>query len=131
MMGFRSADTIRQKFIARRWLNPDVDSEEIKAVSPINYIQNIRVPSLHAYGRYDPRVTKDQGEVLEARLKATGKKHQYISVENEGHGFNKFENRMAFYGTMDAFLQQYLPADKIGNVIIGPLEILQLPAKAP
>ena len=131
MLGFRSADTVRQKFIARRWLNPDIDGAEIKAVSPINYIENIRVPSLHAYGRYDPRVTKDQGEVLEARLKATGKKYQYISVENEGHGFNKFENRMAFYGTMDAFLRQYLPAEKIGNVIIAPMKILSLPAQTP
>jgi hypothetical protein len=52
-------------------------------------------------------------------------------VENEGHGFNKFENRMAFYGTMDAFLRQYLPAEKIGNVIIAPMKILQLPAQNP
>ena len=62
-----------QQSIARRWLNPDTEKKEINAVSPIYFINNIRVPSLHAYGRYDPRVTIDQGEVLKRELKKHGK----------------------------------------------------------
>lgn len=130
MEAFRNINSVGRKSIARRMLNPDTEGNEIKAVSPINFIENIRVPSLHAYGRYDPRVRKDQGEILEARLKKTGKTFKYIFVENEGHGFNKFENRMAFYGEMDAFLKHYLPAGKSDPVSQTPSQGPDLPAKS-
>ena len=130
ILGFRNALKPTQKFIARRWLNPDVDGAQIKATSPMNFVENIRVPSLHAYGTYDPRVTKDQGQVLRDRLNKYGKNFKYIEVENEGHGFGKLENRLGFYREMDAFLKQYMPAEIAGTVRIAPLKILELPAKS-
>lgn len=130
MQGFRNRSKVRQDSIARRWLNPDTEKKEINAVSPINFIKNIQVPSLHAYGRYDPRVTIDQGEVLKDELKKHGKNFKYIEVENEGHGFNKFENKIAFYGEMDAFLKQYMPTESAAGVKVLPTSVIQLPAKS-
>ena len=129
LQGFRNRNKVSQQSIARRWLNPDTEKKEIGAVSPINFIKNIQVPSLHAYGRYDPRVTIDQGEVLKDELKKHGKNFKFIEVENEGHGFNKFENKIAFYGEMDAFLKQYMPVENAAGVKVGPTKVIQMPAK--
>ena len=131
MLGFRQSYKPQQDFVARRWLNPDVDGKQIHAVSPIHFIHNIRVPSLHAYGEYDPRVTKDQGAALKGELEKYKKNFKYIQIENEGHGFNKFENRMAFYGEMEVFLRQYMPAEKTGHMKVGDTRVLELPAKTP
>lgn len=129
--GFRGAYRPQREQIARRWLNPDdaTDKKQIYATSPINFIENIRVPSLHAYGEYDPRVTKDQGAVLKAALEKHNKTFKYIQVENEGHGFKKAENAIAFYGAMETFLQQYMPAENMGHVKIGDSKVIEMPAK--
>lgn len=110
MTSFRNASKSRQVFVAKRWLNPDKDQEQIKATSPINFVANIRVPSLHAYGRNDPRVTVDHGEVLRDRLTKAGKDFEFHIEDTEGHGFNRFENRLGFYARMETFLKKHLPA---------------------
>lgn len=111
MTSFRNAPKSRQAFVEKRWLNPDKDQAQIKATSPVHFVANIRVPSLHAYGRNDPRVTIDQGEVLRDRLAKAGKDFEFFIEETEGHGFNKFENRLGFYARMEAFLKKHLPAE--------------------
>jgi len=119
-----------QKYVARRWLHRDIDKEQIHATSPVNFIANIRVPSLHAYGKYDPRVTIDQGEVLEQQLKKHGKDYEYVVVSNEGHGFNKFENRIDFYRKVEAFLERHMPAYMPdAQAKPGPLKVVEMPAK--
>lgn len=129
MLQFRGAGKIFQKFIGRQWLNPDVDVAQMKATSPINFIQKIRVPTLHAYGKYDPRVTIDQGDVLKAELKKHGKDFEYIEVENEGHGFRNLENRMGFYLAVETFLKKHMPVENAAGVKIGPTKVIQMPAK--
>lgn len=110
MNNFTNLSKPTQEYLSRRFLHPHKDAEQIKATSPVNHVEKIRVPLLMAYGEYDPRVTIDHGEVLEAALKKHGKEYKNIVVRNEGHGFNKFENRIAFYREMDAFLKRNVPA---------------------
>lgn len=112
MLNFNALRKPAQEFVARRWLHPLKDAKQIHDTSPVNFVQHIRVPLLMAYGEYDPRVTKDHGEVLEAALKKHGKKYKSIVVGNEGHGFRKFENRLGFYRELDAFLADHLRKPK-------------------
>lgn len=128
MLGFNNMTKPMQQFMSRRWLHPLKDAKQIYDTSPVNFVQNIRVPLLMAYGEYDPRVTIDHGIVLENALKKHGKTYKNIVVGNEGHGFNKFENRIAFYREMDAFFAANLRTPK-GSVEIGPLQVKELPAK--
>jgi len=128
MNAFNNLPKPAQEYLARRFLHPFKDAEQIKATSPANHVKNIRVPLLMAYGEYDPRVTIDHGEYLEQQLKKYGKEYKNIVVGNEGHGFNKFENRIAFYREMDQFFAKHL-RPKREEVILGPLQVKELPAK--
>ncbi len=118
-----------QRFVARRWGSPLGDKAQLEATSPVNFVERIRVPLLMAYGKYDPRVRIDQGEVLEERLRKTGRPFTNIVVENEGHGFGKVENRLAFYEQVDAFLRQNLAGIPSGRVEIKEAKVLEMPAK--
>ncbi len=127
MLGFNNMTKPVQAFVSRRWLHPLKDAQQIKDTSPVNFVQNIRVPLLMAYGEYDPRVTIDHGKVLETALKKHGKTYKNIVVGNEGHGFNKFENRITFYKEMDAFLAEHLRTPRT-RVELGPLKVKEMPA---
>lgn len=128
MLGFNNMPKPMQAFMSRRWLHPLKDRKQIYDTSPINFVDNIRVPLLMAYGEYDPRVTIDHGVVLEEALKKFGKTYQNIVVGNEGHGFNKFENRIAFYRQMEVFFAENLHNQR-GRVKLAPLEVKGMPAK--
>lgn len=128
MLGFNSMPKPQQEYMARRWLHPLKDAKQIHDTSPVNFVENIRVPLLMAYGEYDPRVTIDHGQVLEAALKKYGKSYKNIVIGNEGHGFNKYENRLIFYKEMDAFFAKNLRVPGV-KVTPGPVKVIEMPAK--
>ena len=101
-----------------RDLHPVKDAELLHAVNPVLHVQNIRVPLFAAYGKNDPRVRFDQWQILEARLKEYGKTYDYLVEENEGHGFRKLENKLAFFRRVEAFLQQNMNLPE-GRVKVG------------
>jgi len=106
------------------------DPALLSARSPVEHVKNIRVPTLHAYGRNDPRVDFAHWEVLEKALKKHGKTYETLIEEKEGHGFQKEEAAFKYYGTVEAFLAKYMPAHNGGTVKMDQLKVLELPAKA-
>jgi dipeptidyl aminopeptidase/acylaminoacyl peptidase len=76
--------------------------------SPVNYVENIRVPTLHAYGDNDVRVIQDHWFALETALKRYHKPYEYITESKEGHGFGHTDSRLRFYGLMEKFLAKNL-----------------------
>ncbi|MDB6127460.1 MAG: peptidase prolyl oligopeptidase [Verrucomicrobia bacterium] len=119
-----------QKFIARRWGHPRHDAAQLAATSPINLVQKIHVPLLMAYGRYDPRVTYDQYMLLEEQLNKHHVFFKNIVIGNEGHGFNKYENRIGFYREMDDFFSRFLPSEvREGRVEVKDPTLTEMPAK--
>ncbi len=81
--------------------------------SPVNHVANIRVPTLHAYGRNDPRVTIENWTVLEAALKKHNKPYESIIEKKEGHGFEKAEASIKYYSAVEAFLAKHMPSDAL------------------
>jgi dipeptidyl aminopeptidase/acylaminoacyl peptidase len=78
------------------------------ATSPVNFIDRIRVPTLHAYGEKDPRVKIDHWSRLEPLLRKHGKTYVSIEEKNQGHGFRDEKSSVSFYAAMEKFLTQYL-----------------------
>ncbi len=99
-------------------LDPVKDADRMRAVNPINHIEAIRAPLLAAYGKNDPRVRFDQWQKLESRLQQHGKEFEAIIEENEGHGFRKLENKLAFYAKVEAFLERNMNVPE-GRVKVG------------
>ncbi len=107
------------------------DPAFLAARSPVEHVSKIRVPTLHAYGRNDPRVEFVHWEALERELKKHGKTYEILIEDAEGHGFEKEETASKFYGAVEDFLARYMPSDTLkARIEIGPTKALELPAKA-
>lgn len=107
------------------------DRTYIRERSPVNFVDRIRVPTLHAYGYYDPRVDFDHWKRLEAKLKEFNKPYEILIEENEGHGFYKETNRIAFYRRVETFLDTNLKPIRNGRVEIGESKVVEKPAAQP
>ncbi len=95
----------------RRWLATRIgtaehDRRRLLDISPVRFADRVRAPVLMGYGYNDPRVPIEQGSSMAAALKKAGKPHEIIYEKNEGHGFRKEENRIAWYRAVDAFLKE-------------------------
>lgn len=92
--------------------NPEVpeDVKFLKERSPNTYIDQIQFPMLVIQGRNDPRVVAEESEDLVTHLKNIGKDVEMLLFENEGHGVEKFENKVICYNKItDFFIKTLKP----------------------
>ncbi|WP_211371728.1 S9 family peptidase [Marilutibacter maris] len=89
--------------------------------SAISRIDDIRAPLLVGQGGNDPRVTKPEADTLVAAMQAKELPVTYINYPDEGHGFQKPENRLSFFAVMEGFLGTCLGgrAQPIGDAFEG------------
>ena len=96
----------------RRHEYGDERDPEIRAmlerISPINNVDLIDIPLLVVQGRNDPRVPASQSEQIVQALRNRGSPVWYIEALNEGHGYNRKENRNVYEQAAILFLQKYL-----------------------
>lgn len=85
------------------------DKAFIDAYSPVNFVERIKVPTLHAYGENDPRVKIKNWTELERQLKKYHKPYEYVREGNQGHGFMDEKARINFYRTLETFLAKNMP----------------------
>jgi dipeptidyl aminopeptidase/acylaminoacyl peptidase len=76
--------------------------------SPITHIEHARHPILIAQGLRDVRVVAAESQQMVAALKARGVPVTYLTFADEGHGFERPENRLAFAAVAEAFLAKHL-----------------------
>ncbi|MEX2044607.1 MAG: prolyl oligopeptidase family serine peptidase, partial [Opitutus sp.] len=91
---------------AGNWIGGD--DEDLRARSPVNFVERIRVPTLHAYGENDPRVDIQHWRVLEAALKRHDKPYEYFRESKSGHGFQDEAARLRYYRAVEDFLARNL-----------------------
>jgi dipeptidyl aminopeptidase/acylaminoacyl peptidase len=89
--------------------------------SPINHLERATRPILVAQGMRDVRVVAAESEQMVTALKNRGVPVTYITFSDEGHGFARPENRLAFYGVAEAFLAKHLGGrcQPVGNDFTG------------
>lgn len=100
-------ETLRSTFTERVG-DPEAEPEFLRSRSPLFYVDDIGIPILIAQGANDPRVKQQESEQIVAALKEKGLDHEYLLFEDEGHGFARPENRLAFYAAAEAFLTRHL-----------------------
>jgi dipeptidyl aminopeptidase/acylaminoacyl peptidase len=76
--------------------------------SPNTYIDNIDFPMLVIQGRNDPRVVAEESEDLVHHLQGIGKDVELLLFENEGHGVEKYDNKVVCYNTITDFFKEIL-----------------------
>jgi len=96
--------------MARRVGDPRTDKgrELLKERSPLTYADRISRPLLIAQGANDPRVKQAESDQIVAAMKAKKLPVTYVLFPDEGHGFARPQNRIAFYAVSEGFLAQCL-----------------------
>ncbi len=86
----------------------ETEREFLESRSPLFHAEQMRIPILIAQGANDPRVKQAEAEQIVEALRSKGKEVDYLLFPDEGHGFARPENRMAFYAEAERFLARYL-----------------------
>lgn len=104
------------------------DVTRMIAQSPISRVAAIKVPLLVGQGGNDPRVVKAESDQIVAAMKARSLPVTYVNFPDEGHGFVRPQNRLAFNAVAEGFLAQCLGgrAEPIGDDLTGSsLEVVE------
>jgi dipeptidyl aminopeptidase/acylaminoacyl peptidase len=97
-----------RRFLARWIGDVERDRETLVERSPITHIENVRCPMLILQGENDPRVPKEESDQVVERLRALGRRVEYVVYPGEGHGFTKRANAEDAYGRIVDFLTREL-----------------------
>jgi dipeptidyl aminopeptidase/acylaminoacyl peptidase len=89
--------------------------------SPLNHLEHATKPILIAQGTMDVRVVAAESEQMVKALSEHGVPVTYVVFSDEGHGFVRPENRLAFYAVTEAFLAKHLggEAQPVGDDFAG------------
>jgi dipeptidyl aminopeptidase/acylaminoacyl peptidase len=91
----------------------------IKKASPLFAAGNIDKPLLIGQGTNDPRVKQAEADQIVAALKAHSIPVTYLLADDEGHGFQRPQDNLAFFGVAGQFLAKCLGgrAEPLGDVM--------------
>ena len=76
--------------------------------SPLHHVGHIERPLLIGQGSTDPRVKQAESDQIVEAMSARGIPVTYLLYPDEGHGFVRAENRVAFNAAVEKFLSQHL-----------------------
>jgi dipeptidyl aminopeptidase/acylaminoacyl peptidase len=107
----------------RRYAN--VKTEEgrafLRSRSPLYKAGDIKKPMLIGHGANDVRCTLAQSDLIVDAMQQKGIPVTYVVFPDEGHGFLRPENNIAFHAIAEAFLASHLGgrAEPVGNDFKG------------
>ncbi len=82
--------------------------KQLIAASPLTHAAKIKRPLLIGQGANDPRVKKAESDQIVKALQEKNIPVSYVVFPDEGHGFARPENSLAFWAVTEAFLSAYL-----------------------
>jgi dipeptidyl aminopeptidase/acylaminoacyl peptidase len=103
----------------------DPDTEAGRALlaerSPLNHLERATKPILIAQGLQDVRVVAAESEQMVTALQKRDVPVTYVTFADEGHGFIRPENRLAFFAVAEAFLGKHLGGrvQPVGGDFVG------------
>jgi dipeptidyl aminopeptidase/acylaminoacyl peptidase len=107
----------------RRLAAPETDEGRAWLMdrSPITFAEQIVRPLLIIQGMNDVRVKPTESEQIVDALQRRDIPVTYATFSDEGHGFVREENRLAFSAVMEAFLAQHLggAVEPVGDAFAG------------
>lgn len=90
--------------------DPSIEAERERLIrqSPLNSADQIRAPLMIVQGKNDPRVKEAESEQIVVAMRDLGLDVEYINAPDEGHGFSRPVNNMAFLAAAEKFFAQHL-----------------------
>jgi dipeptidyl aminopeptidase/acylaminoacyl peptidase len=84
------------------------DKKRLKQQSPFFHAENIDDPLLVIQGANDPRVKKQESDQIVVAARENDVPTQYLVAPEEGHGFQKENNRLAVAAQLERFFGDHL-----------------------
>lgn len=81
---------------------------QLERQSPLNHVDKIKTPLLIVQGANDPRVKKPEADQIVVAMREKGIPVAYICADDEGHGFARPVNNMAYLAAAEKFMAQHL-----------------------
>jgi dipeptidyl aminopeptidase/acylaminoacyl peptidase len=103
----------------------DISTEEgrkfLDSRSPLTYADRIKRPLLIGQGKNDPRVKQAEADQIVKAMQEKKIPVTYVLFPDEGHGFARPANNLAFYAVAEQFLASHLNgrAEPIGAAFSG------------
>lgn len=102
---------------AREWMLSSIgdaraDPRRFDQVSPLKYADRILAPVLLVHGELDRRVPISHAEKMKAALNRSGKKVEWLTFEDEGHGIFYMRNEIAYYEKLLEFIDRHIGTDQ-------------------
>lgn len=99
--------------------NTEAGRAMLKERSPLTYADRITKPLLIGQGANDPRVNVRESDQIVAAMQAKNIPVTYIVFPDEGHGFARPANNIAFFAAAENFLKPCLGgrAEPIGGAV--------------
>jgi dipeptidyl aminopeptidase/acylaminoacyl peptidase len=91
----------------------------LDSISPLTKVNAIKKPLLIGQGHNDPRVKETEALQIVKAMQDKNLPVTYIVFPDEGHGFARPENNLAFFAVTEAFLAQHLGGkyEPIGSAV--------------
>jgi dipeptidyl aminopeptidase/acylaminoacyl peptidase len=109
-----NADPALREYFSATMGDPVKDKARLQERSPINFVDQIKVPLLLLAGGNDPLCPKTEAEQVAWAVKKRGGVVELKVYENEGHGFAKVENQIDAVTRVAEFLKKYVPPESVG-----------------
>jgi len=89
--------------------------------SPLTFAGRIKKPLLIGQGANDPRVKQSESDQIVNAMRKNNLPVTYVLFPDEGHGFRRPENSLAFFAVTENFLAQHLGgrAEPVGDDFSG------------
>ena len=113
---FRHGDRLGRLELQSMMGSPDdpAQAELYRRGSPVYRAERIEAPLLILHGRQDPRVVPLMTERMVEALEIEGKFHEVHWYDDEGHGWERRENRRDAFGRIVAFLRTHVLDEQSG-----------------
>lgn len=99
-----------RKQMYQRVGDPTIEAEKSELIrqSPLNSAHKIEAPLMIVQGKNDPRVKEAESEQIVIAMRELGLDVEYINAPDEGHGFRRPVNNMAFLAAAEQFFAKHL-----------------------
>lgn len=121
--------TFQRPQFTNRIGDPDkpAGARDLLARSPVSRVDRIKGPLLIGQGTTDPRVLREQSDLMARAMEARGKAVTYVLFPGEGHVFYRQQTDIAFAAVAEQFLSQCLGgrAEPFGSSLEGSRMIVK------
>ncbi|MEM6398137.1 MAG: alpha/beta fold hydrolase [Bacteroidota bacterium] len=88
--------------------NTEEGQAQMKRQSPLFHADKIKTPLMVVQGANDPRVKQAESDQIVVAMRELGLPVEYLVAVDEGHGFAKPVNNMAFLAAAEEFMAEHL-----------------------